>query len=195
MSEAVNAPTAYACRVDLPDAPWLEVPTGRDPRAWARSAAHDLLPDRPALAAALADDLALHARTARDLGAFLTAVVLPDPAAGVLAALTVAPTAPAGLAEVSRAWADGGPDLARPPEVTRRDLPAGPAVRARLLARGAPDETGRRALIEAVLHHVAPPGTAEAVEVRLTWLAVPLGDALADLADEVAAGLSLVPLP
>jgi hypothetical protein len=189
-------------RIELPEASWLRLPldvAADDIPAWARGTAAELLPPEASAEQvdALGEDLELQIWNAISGGAVLAAVLIPEPQTGSLAVLRARPL---DLPDGAATGADvldaaerllSGPeteDLARPAETDRVRLPAGPACRARLLrAVPVPDEPA--VLIETVVHVVvSEEPEPEAAEVRLDWLAVTLGDELAELADEVAAG-------
>ncbi|MFJ3495879.1 hypothetical protein ACIPPJ_20105 [Streptomyces sp. NPDC086091] len=78
-----------------------------------------------------------------------------------------------------------GVRVANEPEVTRLDLPAGPAVRVRaLLSVRRFLGLGRR-LSQSVQYAVFPPGSEGFVLVAFTWDAIGCSHELAGLADEL----------
>ncbi len=184
-----------AWEVTLPGASWLELPVnGRaeDALAWARKSAAELLPaDAPAdLADALAAELEVHARYARRLDAVLAAVLILEPAAGVLAVLFVRDVPAVDLDELERELRSAQPDDLTPPEVRQMRLPAGPACRVRRLVT-VPARGAEQVLSGSVAYYVLGDDGVTAAELHLEWLAVAVGEGLAELADEVAAGLVL----
>ena len=145
----------------------------------------------------LAERLRGFAVAYRQRGGDLGAVWVPDPAYGVLASLVADRyQADRTLDELA---ADRGtrpdPELAAP-QVSRVSLPAGPAVRVRQVERGGATSAGDE-LVESVMHVVAPPDVVDAagspvlVELVTSWTMLQEGDALAALADDVAAGLRI----
>ncbi len=170
--------------VDLPEAPWVAVPPDVDPPTWARATAAELRDD-PEEAGLLAEELEAAANGARASDPLACALVVPDEEpAGVLALLLVhlvhevadVDAASALLAAEQR-------DDVREPVLSTAELPLGPAARWHTLTAG---DDGF--LMEAV-EHVVPLGDGTALRSELSWTAVALGDALAELADRTAAGL------
>jgi hypothetical protein len=180
-----------AWQVMLPGTGWLELPVDRRPdddaRGWARQAAVELLPAGSAdgLAEVLAEELSVHIRYTTRLDAVLAAVLIPEPEAGVLAVLVARQLPYVDIDELERTLAAPTPGELRPPDVRRLRLPAGPACRVRRLI-AVPESSDEQVLTESVIHVVVDADEDQAIELRLEWLAVAVGDELSELADELA---------
>ncbi|MDN3028663.1 hypothetical protein [Streptomyces sp. S.PB5] len=186
------------CRVELP-APhnWLVLDLAtEDPESWARSLAAEHLAEdsRPELYDAFATDVLWYWGAARRQRA-LCASLLAPPDSAVVASYTVREvrippevSTPAALrAEVARAE---GPFFGTQ-LLEEVELPLGPALRVQRMEPTAP-ASGSGEIVEGVAHYVLPgrfPGTA--LECRLLWSSLGLGEALAKMADELAESLRL----
>jgi hypothetical protein len=78
-------------------------------------------------------------------------------------------------------------------EVSRTELPSGPAVRVRGKQIEGRDPAGQGALIEEVTHAIRPPGTGDAVVMQMSWTELRLGDKLAEMADAIAKTVRVTP--
>ncbi|MCA0144612.1 hypothetical protein [Blastococcus sp. LR1] len=172
--------------VDLPAGPWVQVPVAGDLGQWAERTADELCADREP-PGPLAAELATIAERLQPLDPLACAVLvpetLPQTIVGVLVVHQVAcaEDADAVLAELA---AESAADIVSP-ELTRADLPLGPAAR-RHGVNAAADGT----VVETV-EHVVPLGRGTGLRIDLSWGAVALGPELVALADAAAAGLRL----
>jgi hypothetical protein len=143
--------------------------------------------------------LTWHAERFRELDVHRGALWVPDVEAGVVATWSIdygnwLEQAEVDLDEVEKATRDRErPAGVNKPEVTRVDLPAGPAVRSREFDLAPDDPTGGdTTLAESVNHLVFPEGLHDEdgpqlmLWQRVTWTEVVHGDELAGLADEIA---------
>jgi hypothetical protein len=186
------------CRVELP-APhnWLVLDLrNEDPETWARQVAeeHVAQGSRRELYDAFATDVLWYWGAARRQGA-LCASLLTPPDAPVLASYTVrevrippeASTVAALRAEVGAAE---GPFFGTQ-LLEEVELPLGPALRVQRMEPTAPRSSAGE-IVEGVAHYVLPSRFAgTALECRLLWSSLGLGEALAKMADELAASLRL----
>lgn len=171
-------------RLDLPEAPWVEVPTDGDAQAWAAATAAELTSDGTD---ALAAELAVAARHARELDAYLCAAIVPEgPAPTVTAVLVVQEVRCQDLDSIAGELAGLTRTYLEVPAPSRVALPLGDAVRLHSVA-AAPGGT----VVERV-EHVVPLGDGTGLRIDLSWSALALGEELVELADAVAAGLGLV---
>lgn len=178
-----------------PDPGWYPVPPdAADVPAWSRELVR-------ALAGADADEdtvracaevVRLHADAAHAQLAELALVHLPDPLAPVLAVCAVelvfgrAGELP-DLDDVERVLSAQQPDHLEPPEVSRRLLAVGPAVRQRVLRVDEDDDA-----LEQVVHVSRCPGVDDALlRTTTSWRVLGLGEPLAEQADRLAAALQV----
>lgn len=184
---------------------WLPVPAPDDAGAeqWAARAAQELceLDGQPGEVDRLTAQLQLWAQDPERIGHDVVAVLVPEAAAGVYAWLTVLrlPVEPATL-EALEARASSGAVVGEL-DVTRVELPAGPAVRSRgVLA--APRDDGLGELVEQVQWLVLSPllatvgaGSGAVIELTTSWTAAAVHEAddLAQLADDIAQTLTVRP--
>ncbi|MFE7069845.1 hypothetical protein ACFU96_07135 [Streptomyces sp. NPDC057620] len=189
----------HQCRVTLPAAHnWLvlDLATPR-PGEWARSAADEHfaadVPDD--LRTAFAQDVLWYHDVAARQKALCAALLAPQDG-GVAAFYCVRELAgiPAGSLrlDVLRAEAESaeGPFF-RPPEITEVELPLGAALRVHRLEPTDPDADSGTVL-EGVAHYVLPRAHPTALECRLLWGALGLGEELGRMADELAESVRLV---
>ncbi|MGY1500405.1 hypothetical protein ACW4TU_28130 [Streptomyces sp. QTS52] len=185
------------CCVELP-APhnWLVLDLrDEDPEAWARVTAAQHLAEgsRPEWYDAFAEDLLWYWGAAIRQGALCAALLAPPDgpviAAHVVRELRVPPeelSVSALRAEAERAKGPffGAQTLA---EV---ELPLGPALRVHRMEPTAPEaDTGE--IVEGVAHYVLPRRHPTALECRLLWASLGLGEELGTMADELAKSLRL----
>ena len=177
-----------------PDPGWFEVPEDPEELAdWAAGLVRELAgPEAPDdRVRAAADDVHRHARGMVEDGVELPWVFLPDPLAGVLATCSIELVfGTAGdlpdADEIAAALAAQRPEHLAAPDVGRVLLPAGPAVRQRVLRADGRDGE----VVESVSHVVTVPGMDDALlRVTAEWRAAALGDALTEQADRLAAAL------
>lgn len=184
---------AWEYLVDPPDDGWLWLPEkDEDVDAWVGAVCTDLAVKRRHRRA-FTHQLRAFALAYRRLDADLGAVWVPDPAYGVLAAVS------ADRYQRDRSLDQLADELAREAgaaQVSRVGLPAGPAVRVRQLDARRGVAAGE-APVESVTHLVAPEAVVDAagspvlIELVTTWTLLAQGDDLAALADDVAAGLRI----
>jgi hypothetical protein len=179
----------------LPAASWLELPLHlEDATPWAASQAADLLVDGTAheTRAALAVELNGHAARARDAGCDVAIALVPDPAAGVLAVLSVRSRAYAGtLDDLAVELRHATTDLVRPTELSYVDLPTGRALRAHAMtALPDSDEQDAEKIVEESVGYFLLTESG-LILVQMRWAAIALGDELIRLADEGACGFQL----
>jgi hypothetical protein len=74
------------------------------------------------------------------------------------------------------------------PKVSETELPAGPALRVNRLEPSSSSGT----VVEGVCHYVLPRRASVALECRLLWTTLGLGEELGRVADELATSLRLV---
>lgn len=179
--------------VDYPGG-WIDLPvfTAVDADAWAQEVVWQAAaPEAPVehLEAA-AESLAEALRMAREQGPtlFVALAYQPDPTGPVLALCDVElypfDGEPVGLDDAERQLGSEG-DTVGPPEVSRRTLPAGPAVRLRRM-REDPVDDGRAVVIEGVTYVLLPPALDGIGLISGRWTALVLGDELAARVDELA---------
>ncbi|MFE9767876.1 hypothetical protein ACFYPC_25705 [Streptomyces sp. NPDC005808] len=188
----------HQCRVTLP-APhnWLVLDlTAKQPETWARTVADGhLTVDAPAeWREAFAEDVLWYWVAAARQKALCAALLTPQDS-GVVAfyavrELTVPPQAL--RLDVLRAEAERaeGPSF-RPPGITEVELPLGAALRVHRVEPTAPD-AGHGSVLEGVAHYVLPRAHPTALECRLLWGALGLGEELGKIADELATSVRLV---
>ncbi|WP_413757648.1 hypothetical protein [Streptomyces sp. MMBL 11-3] len=189
----------HQCRVTLP-APhnWLVLDlTAPRPGEWARSAADEHfsadVPD--AWREAFAEDVLWYRDVAARQEALCAALLAPQDG-GVAAFYCVRElrgVPPQSLRlDVLRAEAENaeGPFF-RPPEISEVELPLGPALRVHRLEPTDPD-AGSGSVLEGVAHYVLPRAHSTALECRLLWGALGLGEELGRMADELADSVRLV---
>ncbi len=78
-------------------------------------------------------------------------------------------------------------------QVSKIELPSGPAVRIRGKRIEERDPSGHGVLMEGVTHAIRPPGFDSAVITVMTWTALHLGDQLAEMADAIAGTVTVTP--
>ncbi|TPQ22071.1 hypothetical protein [Streptomyces sporangiiformans] len=190
------------CRVTLP-APhnWLVLDlTAQQPDVWARSVADehftaDVPADVPAAwREAFAQDVLWYWVAAARQKSLCAALLTPQDS-GVVAFYSVRElnVPPESLRlDVLRAEAERaeGPYFV-PQGVTEVELPLGAALRVHRLEPTDPDADSG-SVLEGVAHYVLPRAHPTALECRLLWGAVGLGEELGKIADELAASLRLV---
>lgn len=190
----------HQCRVTLP-APhnWLVLDlTAERPEEWARAAAdeHFSADDAPAdWRESFAEDVLWYWAVAARQKALCAAVLAPRDG-GVAAFYCVRELggipAESLRLDALRAEAEAaeGPFF-RPPEITEVELPLGAALRVHRLEPTDP-EADSGTVLEGVAHYVLPRAHSTALECRLLWQAMGLGEELAKVADELAASVRLV---
>lgn len=176
-----------------PDPGWFAVPEDEaEAAAWAEDLVRALAGPEAADTAVLAttDSVLAHAREAYEAQVELAFVFLPQPLTPVVAFCHVELVfGTAGdmpdLDDLARALAVERPHHLDPPQVDRRLLVAGAAVRQHEVFR---DDDG--AVVERVSFVLELPGVDDALlRVTTTWRALALGDALVEQADRLAAAL------
>ncbi|MFF3873149.1 hypothetical protein [Streptomyces sp. NPDC001978] len=186
------------CRVALP-APdnWLVLDLRSETlEDWVRAAAEKHLDgdSRAEWRDAFADDLLWYRETAVRQGALCAAVLAP-PDCAVLASYTVRElsipatslSVSALLAEVSQGE---GPYFSEP-QFSEVELPLGPALRVHRFEPTEP-QADSGIILEGVAHYVLPRHFPTALECRLLWTSLGLGEELVKVADELAESLRLV---
>ncbi|RBY76933.1 hypothetical protein DQ239_12140 [Blastococcus sp. TF02-09] len=177
-----------------PDPGWYAVPEdAAEAAAWAEDLVRALAGPEAADTAVLAttDSVLAHAREAYAAQVELAFVFLPQALTPVVAYCHVELVfGTAGdlpdLDDVARALAVQQPEHLDPPEVDRRLLVAGPAVRQHELRGG--DDGG--SVVERVSYVLELPGVDDALlRITTSWRALALGDALVEQADRMAAAL------
>lgn len=185
-----------SCVLEMPEAPWLQVPVVEDPDGWGIELARQLCEGEDVATddlAGLAAELSVLARDAAEREAVLAAGLLELPDAEgarpfVVASLVVLEVACGATVDDVVAELDvTRPEDLEVPEVRVVDLPAGQAVRLRTLTATPPDGT----VVEAV-NVVLPLGDGTGVSLQLSWMALAAGDVLGDLADQCAAGIRVI---
>ncbi|MGP4044748.1 hypothetical protein [Streptomyces sp. 2A115] len=185
------------CRVTLP-APhnWLILDlTAQQPDAWAQLVAEEHFTAEVPIdwRAAFAEDVLWYWRVAKRQQALCAALHTP-PDSGVVAFYSVRelsiPSESLRLdalrAEAERAE---GPYF-RPPDITEVELPLGAALRVHRLEPTDPD-SGSGSVLEGVAHYILPRAHSTALECRLLWRVIGLGEELAKVADELATSVRL----
>jgi len=176
-----------------PDPGWYAVPEDEaEAPAWAEGLVRELAGPEAADTAVLAttESVLAHARAAYEAQVELAFVFLPQPLTPVVAYCHVELVfGTAGdlpdLDDIAQAFSVPRPEHLSPPEVDRRLLVAGPAVRQHEL-RG--DDDG--SVVERVSFVLELPGVDDALlRVTTSWRALSLGDALVEQADRMAAAL------
>ncbi len=199
-TKAAGAPGDWhECRVTLPAAHnWLVLDlTAEQPEAWARSAADEhFTADAPVeWREAFAEDVLWYWGVAARQKALCAALLTPQDG-GVAAFYCVrelrgVPSESLRL-DVLRAEAEAaeGPYF-RSPEITEVELPLGAALRVHRLEPTEP-EADSGSVVEGVAHYVLPRTHPTALECRLLWGALGLGEELGRMADELADSVRLV---
>ena len=190
----MTAPTRTFA-VDLPVASWIELPgESEDVASWAAELAAELqaggTPDETAGGAV--HELEAHLATVRKEDVDLAVALMPEPAAGVLALLTVSSRrSDDRLRQLESEFRASTVGAVRPPQLENVDLPCGAALRAQLLvsATDEDDEAQTHAIGEIVTFLVRT--DVGLVTLTLRWAALALGQELSDLADECAQGLRI----
>lgn len=174
---------------------WLPLPPPEvDVDVWAKDAARELsgIDGQPAAEPGLTEQLLLWAGDPQRGDYEMAAVLVPEAKVGVYAWLTAMRLADAGdIAKVEEVARDHEP--VGTGEVTRVDLPIGPAVRTRGVV-SSPGANGTGELVERVRWFVLPPQLeGQAVELTMCWAASAghEADDLAELADDIAATLTV----
>lgn len=195
----VTVPTgSWTYFVDFPDEGWISLPEPDETVvAWAEDVCDDLY-----ATGATRTDLAEQLRTCgaswRERGDDTGALWVPDVEYGILATMTARTVGGDDftLEKVEEFWRAGSDPAMGPAQITRVDLPAGPAVRVRRLEAGGGDWA--RSLVSEIVAHTLVPGDLidvkgkpTGVEQVVTWTMVQEGDELAKLADELAALLAI----
>jgi hypothetical protein len=186
--------------VDFPDDGWVTPPEpGESIAAWADDVVGDLRAQE-GTAVALGSQLRGYGQSYRELEAETGALWIPQVDDGVLATLwadvLVAEPEMATIeavlqAERARAATTAVAEDQPSVEVVR--LPAGPAVRTRMLELGGHGLTGTAQLAEQVSHLIVPApavhdeGRPAVVRHVVGWVLLEHGDELAELADDCAA--------
>lgn len=181
------------------DGRWATVPVdGESPEEYGPAVVGELgdtVPDESR--EALGRDLTMWATRAQQVEAVFAAVLLPDPADCVLAYTECLAFDPgeAGLGSDPDAIAEMiGADRVEPPgwrEVSRVDLPAGPAVRVHELD-AQPDPAGEDApIVESITHILPVEGTDLGVMLMTSWSALLAAEGLVTEADRLAGSLTV----
>jgi hypothetical protein len=168
---------------------------------WAELTATEPALNRPAIAAAFADTLRTlanhYARRGSQLAAIGWAAASGRPPDCVLDVKLVEPLP----AESARDEAEGllgllmlpSPDDASPRTVELVDLPAGPAVRLRLLGPGGRDTSGRDLVCDIVQYWLPAPAAGATVLVSCSSSDLDAGDRIAAVVDALVTGLTVQP--
>jgi hypothetical protein len=195
----MTSPTHWReCRVDLPAAHnWLVLDLRTDaPEPWALARAGQHLGDDAddRLRTAFAEDLLWYWGAAVGQGALCAAVLAPRDDA-IIASYTVrelrVPPESLSLAafraEAERAE---GPYFGGVRGLSEVALPLGPALRIHRQEPTAP-AADRGVVVEGVAHYVLPTEHPTALECRLLWTSLGLGEELVKVADELADSVRL----
>ncbi|MEV0175391.1 hypothetical protein AB0I00_30260 [Streptomyces sp. NPDC050803] len=182
------------CRVELPAAHnWLVLDLrNEDPEAWALAVAEQHTGDE--LRTAFATDLLWYWGAAVRQGALCAAVLAPW-SGPIVASYTVrelrVPPESRNLAafraEAERAE---GPYFGGGQGLSEVELPLGPALRVHRQEPTAPDSDSG-VVVEGVAHYVLPTLYPTALECRLLWTSLGLGEELVRMADELADSVRL----
>ncbi|MFD1825195.1 MULTISPECIES: hypothetical protein [Mumia] len=185
--------------VDFPDDGWVTPPEPDETiAAWADDVVRDLRA-KEGTAVALGSQLRSYGQSYRELEAETGALWIPQVDDGVLATLwadvLVAEPAAAtieAVLEAERARAAAMAVGEDQPSVEVVELPAGPAVRTRMLELGGHGLAGSASLAERVSHLIVPTpavhdeGRPAIVRHVVGWVLLEHGDDLAELADDCA---------
>lgn len=195
----MTSPTDWReCRVDLPAAHnWLVLDLrDEDPEHWTLALAEEHLggETHERLRTAFAEDLLWYWGAAVRQGALCAAVLAPRNDA-IIASYTVrelrVPPESLSLAafraEAERA---AGPYFGGVRGLSEVELPLGPALRIHRQEPTAP-ESDRGVIVEGVAHYVLPARHPTALECRLLWTSLGLGEELTKVADELAESVRL----
>ncbi|MFJ8086396.1 hypothetical protein ACIQ6Y_38295 [Streptomyces sp. NPDC096205] len=186
------------CRVELPTpGNWIVLDlSAAEPEPWARSVSsqHLAASSPQELLDGFAKDLLWYWTVAVRQQALCAALLAP-PNESVIASYSVRElkVPPEALRlDILRAEAEAavGPYFGSP-RVSEAELPVGPALRVNRLEPSDP-ESSSGTVVEGVCHYVLPRRASVALECRLLWTALGLGEELGKVADELAASLRLV---
>ncbi|MDT9698633.1 hypothetical protein [Streptomyces sp. P17] len=195
----MTSPTDWReCRVDLPAAHnWLVLDLrGDDPETWALALAEQHLGDETdeRLRTAFAEDLLWYWGAAVRQGALCAAVLAPRDDAIVASCtvreLRVPPESLSLAAFRAEAERAEGPYFGGVRGVSEVELPLGPALRIHRQEPTAP-EADRGVIVEGVAHYILPTRHATALECRLLWTSLGLGEELTKVADQLADSVRL----
>ncbi|MCM1972670.1 MULTISPECIES: hypothetical protein [Streptomyces] len=186
------------CRVDLPAAHnWLVLDLRcEDPEEWALGLAAEHLGGETdeRLRTAFAEDLLWYWGAAVRQGALCASVLAPRNDAIIASysvrELRVPPESLSLAAFRAEAELAEGPYFGGVLGLTEVELPLGPALRVHRQEPTDP-ESDRGVVVEGVAHYVLPVRHATALECRLLWTSLGLGEELTKVADELADSLRL----
>ncbi|MFE6332769.1 hypothetical protein ACFVP3_08965 [Streptomyces sp. NPDC057806] len=186
------------CRVDLPAAHnWLVLDLRTDdPEPWALALAGQHLGDAAddRLRTAFAEDLLWYWGAAVRQGALCGAVLAPRndaiTASYTVRELRVPPESLSLAAFRAEAERAEGPYFGGVRGLSEVELPLGPALRIHRQEPTAP-ASDRGVVVEGVAHYVLPAGHPTALECRLLWTSLGLGEELVKAADELADSVRL----
>lgn len=183
--------------IDFPDDGWVWAPDPeQDVAAWAQEVCDGLFAEEEQ-ATRLGDQLRQYAITYRDGGYESGALWIPHVDHGVIASRTTeviveGPGETLTIEHVGRLERAMDDQRLQPSQLSRVDLPAGPAVRARRTELSG-HVFGNDRLVELVSHVIVPDppitddGRRAAIRHVVSWQLLTEGDDLADLADDCAA--------
>lgn len=186
------------CRVELPAAHnWLVLDLrNEDPEGWALGVAERHLDEEAGeeLRTAFAYDLLWYWGVAVRQGALCAAVLAPRRdaiiASYTVRELRVPPDSRSLAAFRAEAGRAEGPYFGGVQGIKEVELPLGPALRVHRQEPTAP-ESDSGVIIEGVAHYVLPTRHATALECRLLWTSLGLGEELSKVADELADSVRL----
>lgn len=186
------------------DGSWVAVPVdGEKPDAYGPAAVAEFGDTVPEYAReALSHDLAMFAGRAQQNGAIFAAVMLAESFDSILAYTECLPFDPAAVelpSDVDAVLAELATTAVEPPgwrEVSRRELPAGPAARIHLLDADRSDAetaTSDRPVVESVTHLVPATPAGPGIVLMTSWPALLAADELVAEADRLASTLTVTP--
>ncbi|WP_329301101.1 hypothetical protein OG410_24120 [Streptomyces sp. NBC_00659] len=182
---------------------WIPLPvTPREELkgSWAEQAAEDIV-ERSVAAGydidpeAVQADLCARAEDSRSRAPFYAFAFYPDgfdAALGILEVDLIHPDDSVPLITLDWLTETFSTDDFGPPQVTRTDVPAGPAVRIRqdFAAGGAPSD-GPGLLLETLTYGIVPTGTESAVVLLMSWTMPGIADAMEEAAGSIVQTLTV----
>lgn len=194
-------------RIDLSYPPdWVRLPVGKGKEpgqdtgldAWAGDQARKMLPGAPPgqvdIRAGELVSLTLGCRARKDRFGF---AFYPPFSGGLVAVLDVKSYAPdpdhpeITLSQLEGIYRKVLAESVGESQVSKVDLPSGPAIRVRAKRMEDSDPAARGTFVEGITHAIRPTGYEDAVVTTMTWTALHLGDELAQMADEIARSIRI----